>query len=162
LTNSERAARRLHNDWHYALPTEAQWEYACRAGSTTRFSFGDDESMLGEFAWWGSDQGNTRSEKYAHRVGLKKANRWGFHDMHGNVYEWCQDAYESKLRGGIDPLATADNSVRVYKGGDWGAFDASLCRIANRGRGDASGRGNDLGFRVSLQPVAKVDSARPK
>ena len=98
LTEQERSAGRLPSDWQYTLPTEAQWEYACRAGTKSRFSFGDDESDLGEYAWYGKNAGDI-GEKYAHRVAQKKANPWGLYDMHGNVWEWCRDVYAYELPG---------------------------------------------------------------
>ena len=84
----------------YRLPTEAEWEYACRGGTTTRFSFGEDERTLGDYAWWGSfiDDGNTKDEFYAHEVGRKKPNPFGLYDMHGNVFEWCEDR-STRLNG---------------------------------------------------------------
>jgi formylglycine-generating enzyme required for sulfatase activity len=76
----------------YRLPTEAEWEYACRAGTETRWSFGDDENKLGDYAWYDKNAWDI-DEKYAHQVGLKKSNAFGLYDMHGNVFEWCHDYY---------------------------------------------------------------------
>ncbi len=103
LTDLERKAGKLKANEEYRLPTEAQWEYACRAGTTTAFSFGDDESKLGEYAWY---DGNTKNidREWAHKVGTKKPNPWGLHDMHGNVAEWCEDWHDEKLSGGVDPV----------------------------------------------------------
>ncbi len=103
LTEIERKSGKLKANEEYRLPTEAQWEYACRAGTTTAFSFGDDESKLGEYAWY---DGNTKNidREWAHKVGTKKPNPWGLHDMHGNVAEWCEDWHDEKLSGGVDPV----------------------------------------------------------
>jgi formylglycine-generating enzyme required for sulfatase activity len=131
LTTEEHRAGRLPRDWVYTLPTEAQWEYACRAGSTTRFSFGDDESELPEYAWFEKNTTDIR-EKYAHAVGQKKPNPWGLYDMHGNVSEWCRDAYRQQLPGGDDPeLSSREKSDRVVRGGRWGGPDWG-CRSAAR------------------------------
>jgi len=144
LTTIERKAGKLKADEEYRLPTEAQWEYACRAGTTTAFSFGDDESKLGEYAWF---NGNTGSEQYAHKVGLKKPNPWGLHDMHGNLLEWCSDWYDGKLAGGIDPVGPNAGSYRVLRGGNWCPY-ASDCRSASRGINYPARRDDAYGFRI--------------
>jgi formylglycine-generating enzyme required for sulfatase activity len=155
MTEQERRAGRLSNDWEYTLPTEAQWERACRARTETRFSFGDDESKLGEYAWLEDNAGNA-GEPYAHRVGQKKANPWGVYDMHGNVREWCRDCYAERLPGGRDPDAQADakgaGPFRVFRGGSW-ADSAAFCRSAERFRDSPSDRSNVLGFRIALSAV---------
>ena len=135
----------------YRLPTEAEWEYACRAGTTTEYSFGDDKSKLVEYAWF---KGNTGSEQYAHKVGLKKPNPWGLYDMHGNVWEWCSDWYDEKLSGGTDPVGPDGGSFRVLRGGSWGYFPGS-CRSASRSRGGPSVRNYGLGFRVARSQSAQ-------
>ena len=141
LTAIEHKAGKLKADEEYRLPTEAEWEYACRAGTATAFSFGDDESKLGEYAWFKDSVLN-----YAPKVGLKKSNPWGLHDMHGNVYEWCSDWYEEKLSGGGDPVGPNAGSTRVIRGGNW-RYNASYCRSA-RGYSSPSYRGPYNGFRI--------------
>jgi formylglycine-generating enzyme required for sulfatase activity len=158
LTEQERRAGRLPTGWEYRLPTEAQWERACRARTETRFSFGDDESKLGEHAWF-RDNAYNANEKYAHRVGQKKANPWGLHDMHGNVWEWCRDVYAKKLPGGRDPEVKADEkkegSFRVFRGGSWNDVAAG-CRSVSRGGDRSVGRNSLLGFRPALDAVQPV------
>ena len=130
----------------YRLPTEAQWEYACRAGSTTKWCFGDSESQLRDYAWYLDGTDFT-----THTVGQKKPNRWGLYDMHGNVCEWCSDRlphrYDSSPAS--DPEGPSSGSLRVFRGGSYRSF-ASDCR-------SACGYGLSpekwlifLGFRVSL------------
>ena len=129
----------------YRLPTEAQWEYACRAGSQVAYSFGSDEKSLVNFGWYDSN-----SKLMTHAVGLKKANAWGLYDMHGNVFEWCADCYGEYPKGSAtDPRGPEDGSNRVNRGGSWYSV-AVRCRSANRDWDDPSLRSIDLGFRVAL------------
>jgi formylglycine-generating enzyme required for sulfatase activity len=156
LTARESQAGRLPQGYVYALPTEAQREYACRAGTTTAYSFGDDAGNLGDYAWWGGigdGDGSAKTEPYAQRVGQKKPNQWGFYDMHGNVCEWCRDAYAEKLPGGTDPLVET-GAIRVIRGGSWGS-DARHCRSALRNRYGPGGRMGILGLRAALVPADK-------
>ena len=164
LTEQERKAGRLPAGWKYALPTAAQWEYACRAGTKSTFSFGDDETNLSEYGWWGGsplDDGNAKTEQYAHQVGLKKENSWGFRDMHGNVCEWTADWYAEKLPagsnppGGSNPRGPSTGFGRVYRGGSWSGT-AFYCRSAHRDRGSTRGNaGAQVGFRVSAVPSSE-------
>jgi formylglycine-generating enzyme required for sulfatase activity len=130
----------------YRLPTEAQWEYACRAGSTTLWHFGDNESELEEYAWyWGNSGGRTNP------VGLKKANAWGLHDMHGNVWEWCWDWWGTFPNPADlnDPEGAASGSRRMSRGGGWGN-DAWGAQSARRSDSWPYGRSDGLGFRFVL------------
>ena len=110
------------------LPTEAEWEYACRAGSTTAYCFGDNENGLTEYAWYGSN-----SDGKTHPVGEKKSNAWGLYDVHGNVWEWCQDLYANYPVGAAtDPQGAAQQGAfRVLRGGCWIYFPR-ICRSAYR------------------------------
>jgi formylglycine-generating enzyme required for sulfatase activity/predicted Ser/Thr protein kinase len=131
----------------YRLPTEAQWEYACRAGSTTAFSFGNNESDLGQYGWYGSNSG-----EQTHPVAQKKPNGWGLHDMHGNVWEWCQDWYDDdyyQRSPEQDPINTQTNTDRVLRGGSWNDLPRG-CRSAFRGRFSPDARIGNLGLRVCL------------
>jgi formylglycine-generating enzyme required for sulfatase activity len=153
LTEHERSFGRLTPGWRYTLPTEAQWEYACRAGTATSFSFGDDESKLTDYGWFDRNA-SQNDERYAHRVGTKKANPWGFFDMHGNVFEWCRDWYAEKLPGGTDPEGPAEGANRVDRSGGW-EDAARHARSANRDKSPPAERNYDLGFRVALERVGK-------
>ena len=133
----------------YRLPTEAEWEYACRAGTKTMWSFGDDEKVLGDYAWYRRNAWDI-DEKYAHQVGLKKPNAFGLHDMHGNVYEWChdyndRDYYQQSPTN--DPQGPAFGSFRVLRGGSW-RNDSRSTRSALRSGDFADNRVNRTGFRV--------------
>jgi formylglycine-generating enzyme required for sulfatase activity len=154
LTEQERSAGRLATNERYRLPTEAEWEYACRAGTTTRYCFGDDERQLNEFAWFAENAINIGA-LYAHTVGSKKPNAFGLHDMHGNVWEWCADLYGNNLTGGNDPVGAASGTNRVSRGGGWDRI-AAQCRSSTGGNGAPNGdRYGSLGFRVARSSDAR-------
>jgi len=129
----------------YRLPTEAEWEYACRAGTTTAYSFGDDVSRLGEYA-----RHYDNSEYYTHPVGQLKPNAWGLFDMHGNVWEWCQDMYGpyESLQVVSDPAGPASGSRRVLRGGAFHLFPRSV-RAAYRYNIQPGFRHHTIGFRLA-------------
>ncbi|MBO4796282.1 MAG: formylglycine-generating enzyme family protein, partial [Verrucomicrobia bacterium] len=165
LTEMVKAAGKLPEGYEYALPTEAQWEYACRAGTTTAFNNGTNIpseeqlwwaqpcSNLDEVGWYCGD-----SDYTLHPVGQKKPNAWGLYDMHGNVFEWCSDWYGDYPTSAVtDPVGANTGSDRVYRGGAWGDT-AGYCRSANR-RYDIPSNSYYLsrGFRVALVPVRPID-----
>jgi formylglycine-generating enzyme required for sulfatase activity len=128
----------------YRLPTEAEWEYACRAGTQTAWSFGDDEKELGDYAWY-DENADDIGEEYAHQVELKKANSFGLYDMHGNVCEWCLDDATVARNGSNGPGAR-----RVLRGGSW-LNSGTYTRSAFRKSVDSDARTNQYGFRVVLE-----------
>ncbi len=129
--------------WRLDLPTEAQWEYACRAGNQGAFA-GEADAMA-----WHFENTNGRPEA----VGLKQPNAWGLHDMHGNVFEWCRDAYRERLRGGSNPFVDdkSDNALRVRRGGSW-YFRKTAARSAFRIGEHWDFKTGHLGFRLALVP----------
>jgi formylglycine-generating enzyme len=161
----------------YRLPTEAEWEYACRAGSTTRYYFGDDDSQLGEYAWYADNLQSHRDgvldilDSWTHPVGQKKPNAFGLYDMHGNAEEWCADLYAENYysvspvddpQGPDSDHATStpynkylsvwqSKHTRVKRGGDWGSA-ASDQRSAARRSGNPAAHFDTIGFRVARTP----------
>jgi formylglycine-generating enzyme required for sulfatase activity len=132
----------LPSGWKWALPTEAQWEYACRAGTERAFA-GD----LDEMAYYYENSG-----RMTNPAGTKKANAWGLHDMHGNVWEWCSDWWDNYSSGSSsDPTGATRGDYRVFRGGSW-VCDAQRCRSANRFWHGSNNRSNLLGFRPALVP----------
>ncbi len=128
----------------YTLPSEAQWEYTCRAGSSGAYCFGDDVSQLGDYAWYQENSGHR-----THPVGKKQANAWGLYDMHGNVWEWCQDFYGDYLASAAqDPSGPDAGAFRVIRGGGWDD-PALLARAACRYAVGPAYRDDGLGFRCS-------------
>ncbi|MBQ7589726.1 MAG: formylglycine-generating enzyme family protein [Verrucomicrobia bacterium] len=155
LTEIEKEAGRLPDGYEYTLPTEAQWEYACRAGTTTALNSGKNLSdmyvcpEMDEVGWY---VGN--SDETTHPAGQKQPNAWGLYDMHGNVMEWCLDIYWSTYPSTpvTDPTGADSGSYMVVRGGLW-VSSASGCRSASRSSCMFSGRLNSVGFRVALAPV---------
>jgi formylglycine-generating enzyme required for sulfatase activity len=130
----------LPEGWKFALPTEAQWEFACRAGEKGPYSGGS----LGDVGWY-----DDNSEEKTHEVGQKKTNAWGLQDMHGNVWEWCADWYAETLQGGVDPKGHESRFSRVNRGGSWDVINSS-CRAAYRGRSTPDSLDYRLGFRPAI------------
>jgi formylglycine-generating enzyme required for sulfatase activity len=146
----EQAAERA-----YRLPTEAEWEYACRAGTTTQYSYGIDDKLLGEYGWFDGNSGNK-----THPVGEKRPNGWGLYDMHGNVWEWCSDWYGKYPDGRLtDPAGPSGGSIRVVRGGS-SYNSAGSCRSADRNGRGPSNRHDYLGFRLALsRPTSESPEA---
>ena len=159
MSERERAAGKLPEGYVYQLPTEAQWEYACRAGTTTPFHYGENISISvmnfdGREPYVGKTKECSRKETVA--VGLFKPNAWGLCDMHGNVWEWCSDWFGDYPVGeATDPVGPAEGVRRVTRGGAWDEF-AQRCRSAVRGISLPEYRGPHIGFRVALIP-AKIE-----
>ncbi len=155
LTTRERTAGRLPADHHYTLPTEAEWEYACRAGSPEPFM--GDPKKLPASMWlrYGDGVGGIVSKPHTNPVGAKRTNAWGLYDAHGNVFEWTRDWYGDYPGAAVtDPIGPATGSQRVMRGGSWYCGSANV-RSAFRARDVPDTRSSSLGFRLSLSAVPK-------
>jgi formylglycine-generating enzyme required for sulfatase activity len=150
LTRRETDAGRLTTRYAYRLPTEAEWEYACRAGTTSLFSFGDDAAQAAEYAWTLEN-----SEATTHPIGLKRPNPWGLHDVHGNVWEWTSDWYaEYPAMPLKDPGGPPPSTFKVFRGGGWN-HAVELARSPNRFMMAPTNAINFVGFRIALGEVAR-------
>lgn len=134
----------------YRLPTEAEWEHACRSGTTTAYAFGDDDAVLGDYGWFDGNSGDG-----SRPVGTRRANAWGLFDMHGNVWEWCAGRGDGDDRGAGDLEDPSAAAVRVYRGGSWSG-NADYCRSFSRLSYDRASRFDFIGFRVALSPSAAL------
>ncbi len=148
LTTAARKAGVLSANEQIALPTEAQWEWAARAGTTTAYVSGQDDSILGDFAWYAKNAWDI-GEKYAHEVGKKKPNPWGLHDITGNTGEWCSDWYADKLPGGTNPPGSVAGSSRVLRGGCFNNGTVGS-RVGFRVDARPANVGSFIGFRVII------------
>ncbi|KPA09755.1 membrane protein containing Sulphatase-modifying factor domain protein [Candidatus Magnetomorum sp. HK-1] len=138
----------IENEYSYRLPTEAEWEYAARAGTTTRFSWGDEEDCLkANYGSGWSDECKGQNPGKTMKVASFQPNSWGLYDMHGNVWEWCEDSYTETLVNDVDPFINNDSGLRVIRGGSWN-FYAGFCRSAFRFRDGPGNRDGNLGLRL--------------
>lgn len=148
LTIIEREMKKIGEHWKYDLPTEAEWEYACRAGSAGPFY---DE--IEEIAWFQGNEGPRGNHAMTHPVGEKKENEWGLHDMHGNVSEWCSDWFKNdSLEGGVAPEGADSGTSKVRRGGAW-SRPAVECRAAYRHSFPPTTESNGTGFRIVLRRI---------
>jgi len=151
LTALERQAGHLPPEFEYRLPSEAEWEFACRAGTTNRFSFGDDAAAADAFAWTLEN-----GESQTHPVGQKQPNAWGLHDMHGNVWEWCLDWFAPyPEQPATDPQGPPEGKFKVFRGGGWNQ-EVQYARSGNRFMMSPSNGIHFVGFRLALAPTASA------
>ncbi len=131
----------------FRLPTEAEWEYACRAGSTTAFYFGNQKKLLVKNAW-----NTTNSREWTHKVNRKKPNAWGLYDMHGNVLEWCEDWYGDYPSDSVtDPTGPSSGTQKISRGGSWRSA-TRFCRSSYRHGVDPGFKRANRGFRIAMDP----------
>lgn len=153
LNSKEHGSGSLPHDWEYSLPTEAQWEYACRGGKKSAFSFGDDPTEFHIYGW-SAENAFEKGEAYSHQVGKKQPNKFGLYDMHGNVWEWCKDNTRTELSDDANSNQSKAGPLRVNRGGGWN-FATKCCRSASRLYDAPDSRYNNLGFRIALVQRAK-------
>ena len=134
----------------FRLPTEAEWEVACRAGMRTAYGFGNDPQMLNHYGWF-----IVNSSKRSHPVGLLRPTPRGLYDMHGNLWEWCHDRFGDYANATVDPLGAPNGLGRMFRGGCW-HDDASGCRTAGRGSNQPAVRLSGIGFRLALTPFSQA------
>jgi formylglycine-generating enzyme required for sulfatase activity len=156
LNAREEKENRLPDGWHYSLPTAAEWEYACRAGTTTRFSFGDDDGDLDRYGWT-DNRGNNVQGDVPRDVALKLPNQWGLFDMHGNVTEWTLDVgsiIRPVLPGGVNPWSKVQKmevqTMFIQKGGSWSS-KGRYCRSASMRTEYSSHSYPSDGFRIVMR-----------
>jgi formylglycine-generating enzyme required for sulfatase activity len=146
LTEREKSVNRMPNKWSFNLPSEAQWEYACRADTTTVFHFGNEAEELPPYGWFADN-----SDGGPKTIGTKKPNAWGIHDLHGNMGEWCFDWYGKAypVDGSVDPITEKASAFKVFRGGTYTDIP-ERCRAAHRHRITPETRNPWIGFRVVL------------
>jgi hypothetical protein len=155
LTKRERENRRLPMGYHYRLPSEAEWEFACRAGTTNRFSFGDGTNEADQYAWTLEN-----SDSMTHPVGQKHPNPWGLFDMHGNVWEWCNDWFEQyPEQPQTDPVGPSTSKFKVFRGGGWNNT-VDYARSSNRFMMSPTNGIHFVGFRVALSLEFPAENRR--
>ncbi len=159
VTQQERSAGRLPDGFVYRLPYEAEWEYACRAGATNQFHFGDNPDQAEAYAWTGEN-----SDAMTHPVGQKQPNVWGLHDTHGNVWEWCLDWFAPYPAAPVtDPTGPAGGKYKLFKGGGWNQ-DAQFGKASSRFMMSPSNGIHFVGFRLALgqTPPPRLPSVDPR